>query len=222
MLTAQTHAADVAPFFLCNNQHWVRGNVLGKSWSQLPDLPCFLLFLHVFLLLARLRPKLFFLWSYLLLFLFAYIVSLAGLCATRWRISSSSCCFLPVSFVAYTVFHGNSSLSDFFFVFAVAPAICAVFQFVCCVGEMPYTRTHSTEGRQECPRDTCRKVMREVQTKRGDYVSGSKNFTKRNRYVYCIHLGTPRSPIIGHVSWYWITHFSLGTWQIQKLLKEKL
>jgi hypothetical protein len=33
---------------------------------------------------------------------------------------------------------------------------------------------------------------------------------------------TPLSPIIGQVSQYWTTHISWGTWQIQKLLKQKL
>jgi hypothetical protein len=33
---------------------------------------------------------------------------------------------------------------------------------------------------------------------------------------------TPRSPIIGQWPWYWTTHISLGTRQIQKLLRPKL
>jgi hypothetical protein len=35
-------------------------------------------------------------------------------------------------------------------------------------------------------------------------------------------IGTPRSPIIGRVSIFCTTHILLGTWQIQKLLKQKL
>jgi hypothetical protein len=43
------------------------------------------------------------------------------------------------------------------------------------------------------------------------------SFLRRKRFDV-----TPRSPIIGQVSWFWSTHISLGTWHIQKLLKQKL
>jgi hypothetical protein len=40
---------------------------------------------------------------------------------------------------------------------------------------------------------------------------------KNNKEMSC----TPQSPILGQCPLYWTTHTSLGTWQIQKLLKKK-